>query len=137
MTLILTKELRVWWPAKITQPTDGGRLVEYEIELHLKVPQQHTLRDLVAFAEGDKEEALNFENAWIQNHVLDWRGVHSEKKQPLTYSAEKLELLLDVAGGRKGVVTSLLNAAHCWSEAVKKTSSPSPNGGPAATTKLN
>ena len=111
----VTKELVVWWPVTVTVPADNGQFGEETATLQLRVPRRRAHREISArqFERGEmttaRVAALEAEiDAFVGEHVLDWREVNDADGKPLPFSAEAFAAVCDSVPGFAVAVAAAL-----------------------------
>lgn len=106
---VLRKPRDFWWPVKLPIPTDGDYVLARLDVLFAALPQAEIDRMRgVGLAEGeqapsDREIAVRV--------VRGWRDLQGEDGNPVPFSAEALEQLLQTPAMRTAIVMTYLAAA--------------------------
>jgi hypothetical protein len=103
--LRISKTREVWWPAVVHEPQDGGKTLEQKLEVRIHVPHA--------------QEPPQSDREFVENHVVDWRGVDGEALpfatdagDPMPFSKENLSAVLDLAYVRLGIGAAIADCSR-------------------------
>lgn len=96
------------WPVKVKLPADGGRIEESSFEVEFK---RLTQSRIIEITEKVSEKESTFVEV-CREIVLGWNQVHDSDKQPVPFSSDALDKLLDIAGVPSAIALAYLDSAR-------------------------
>lgn len=101
MKFVLTHKHRYWWPVTIAVPSAERERAGEMVEMTFKMQFEALPRDEAKALQDRMVEGE--QHADLMHVVKDWDEVVDEAGQPIPFSAEALQQLLQVSWGRLGV----------------------------------
>lgn len=106
---VLRKPRDFWWPVKVPIPSEGDYVMARLDVLYAALPQSEIDRMRgVGLGEG---ETAPSDHAIARRVVRGWRDLTDEQGNPVPFSSEALEQLLDTPAMRTALVLTYLAAA--------------------------
>ena len=107
----LTDKRLAWWPVTFPGVTEEGDVVENAIELRFEILPVNDFAALLAEApkidQPGEDASLSKRLAeFAARFVRDWRGVHQENGDPIKFSPEELERLMNVPNAFEGAIAA-------------------------------
>lgn len=102
----IAKDRRIKWPVTISVPQSGGTVQKHKIEAEFDLLTQSRLAEVMASdrnADGD--------TALLREVLVGWEGVADESGQPVEFSAETRDDLVDIPYVRAALIRSYFEAA--------------------------
>ncbi len=106
---VLRKPLDFWWTVKVPVPTDGDYVMARLDVLYAALPQSEIDRMRgVGLAEGQEPPS---DREIVKRVLRGWRNLPDEHGNPVPYSAEAVEQLLETPAMRTALALTYLAAA--------------------------
>lgn len=103
---VIKKVESYFWPVKVELPKDGGSYQKHEFQAHFKRITQSQLKILLE-GEGDKNPT---DKEFCKSVVIGWKDILDEEKNPIEFSDESLETLIEIPSVAKTIVVSYLDS---------------------------
>lgn len=102
----IAKSRCVKWPVTISVPQSGGTVQKHKIEAEFDLLTQSRLQEVMAADRNDDGDA-----ALLREVLLGWDGVADEAGQPVEFSDEARNDLVDIPYVRAALIRGYFEAA--------------------------
>lgn len=102
----IVKQRRVEWPVVIPVPQSGGKVQKHEITAEFDILPQTRIEEITAEARsGDQDKAL------LREVLVGWDDVAGEDGQPIGFSPEARDALIDISYVRAALMRAYFEAS--------------------------
>lgn len=98
-----------FWPVKIETPKSGGSYTKEEFEAEFRLVSQSRIKEILGISKP-KDGKQPTDNDFCKEIMVGWKNVKDESGEDLTFSQHNLELILEVPGVAKKIVTAYLES---------------------------
>jgi hypothetical protein len=102
---VLEDEYRRTWPVKVKVETAAGKTETKTFNASFKVPSMRRIRELVG-----SRNAFEADEEMLRGALIGWQGIVGPDKEPILFSSEARDRLLDVPIIRVALARALQDA---------------------------
>ena len=102
---VVQDEYRRTWPVKLKFETAGGKVEEHTFQALFKVPSIGRIKELT----GARNQ-LEADEQMLREALIGWDGIVGQDKEPIPFSVEARDRLLDVPIIRVAISRALQDA---------------------------